>query len=294
MARSMTGFGRGEARRGRFAVQAAVRSVNNRGLRVSLSLGERLQAMELDLQRLVRGRVSRGSVSVAVEAEELDATPGYVVDAAVIRYYWEALRGLRQELGLEEPLSLGLLATLPGAVRRRSEPGEIPEDLRLAAREAVEAALEVMVRARETEGRSTWKEVGLLCERIRELVGQVEARVPEMVEAYRVRLSERLGRLLERVESDLREEDLRRELAIYAERSDISEEIARLRGFLDMIQGLGAEEGPVGRRLEFIAQEMFREANTMASKAAGARIAQVALDIKTEVEKLREQAANIE
>ena len=139
-----------------------------------------------------------------------------------------------------------------------------------------------------------WSDMTDRCETIRRLIDKVEAKIPGMVEAYRTRLSARLSALLERVGSDLREEELRREIALYADRSDISEEIARLRAHLEMIDRVGARNEPSGRRLEFIPQEMFREVNTMASKAAEAEMAENILDIKGEVEKLREQSLNIE
>ncbi len=294
MTRSMTGFGRGEASTGRFAIHVTLRSVNNRGLRLGFNIADRLQGMEVELDRLVRSRISRGTVSVVVGAEEPAGAPGYMLDAKAIRYYREAFRALQDDLGVEERVPMSVLATLPGAVRKGSEPGEISEELRAGVRQATQLALDGLIRVREEEGGMIWKETAARCERITELIDKVHVGVPAMVEAYRVRLSGRLSKLLESVDSSLREEDLRREVAVYADRSDISEEIARLRTYLDMIRQLENSEGSVGRRLEFIAQEMFREANTMASKAGDAKIAQATLDIKAEIEKLREQAMNVE
>ena len=268
--------------------------MNNRGLRLGFNIADRLQGMEVELDRLVRSRISRGTVSVVVGAEEPAGAPGYMLDAKAIRYYREAFRALQDDLGVEERVPMSVLATLPGAVRKGSEPGEISEELRAGVHQATQLALDGLIRVREEEGGMIWKETAARCERITELIDKVHVGVPAMVEAYRVRLSGRLSKLLESVDSSLREEDLRREVAVYADRSDISEEIARLRTYLDMIRQLENSEGSVGRRLEFIAQEMFREANTMASKAGDAKIAQATLDIKAEIEKLREQAMNVE
>jgi uncharacterized protein (TIGR00255 family) len=294
MVRSMTGFGRGHTRTERYAVSVEARSVNNRNLRAGFRLPDRLQGLEAELEKLVRDAVSRGTVNVSISLDDLTGDPGYILDPAAIRYYDDALRTLRRELGAAEEPPLSVLVTLPGVVRKSKTAEDVPEELWNAVRQALEAALRELVAAREREGKYTWEDMMSRCRAIGVLLGRVEARVPQMVEDYRRRLSERLGKLLQGVGTELAEEDLRKEIAMFADRSDISEEISRLRSHLALMEKATAAGEPYGRKLEFITQEMFREANTMASKAAAAEMVSDLIDIKSEIEKLREQALNVE
>jgi uncharacterized protein (TIGR00255 family) len=284
----MTGFGLGMSRTARFAVRAEVRSVNNRNLRVTLRLPERIQGMEPELEKRIHNGVSRGAVSVAISLDDVSGDPGYVVDSAAIRFYRDALRKIKVE---KVPLSA--LIALPGVIRKKSAE-EVPEELAAAVRDAVKGATQQFMAARETEGAFIWKDMTARCRAVSALVERIEARIPSVIEEYRRRLSERLAKLLNGVGSSLTEEDLRKEVALFADRSDISEEITRLRSHLALMAGPGARDEPYGRKLEFITQEMFREANTMASKATDAEMVQEMLEIKSEIEKLREQALNVE
>lgn len=289
MVRSMTGFGRGEARAGRFTVRAEIRSVNNRNLRVIYRMPDLLQSMENDFNNVLRDTIIRGSVTVAFNVDETGGEPGYELDLDVIRHYREALR----ELDASAPLSLEGLAALPGAVRKKVS-DETEAERGEAAIAALRQAQDALVASRETEGRFIWEDMLARCKVIRALVDRIEARVPVMVEEYRHRLAERLGKLLEGVSAALTQDDLRKEIALFADRSDISEEITRMRSHLELMESMGKVKEPIGRKLEFITQEMFREANTMGAKANDAAMVHDALDIKAEVEKLREQSLNIE
>jgi len=289
MIRSMTGFGQSERRTDRYAVRAEVRSVNNRNLRVTFRLPDRLQGMEPELERIIRNAVSRGTLGVTMALDDFTGDPGYLLDTAALRYYRDALR----EFDAVAEVPLSVLMTLPGAVRRKTAE-EVPEELAKAVRDALTAATAMLAAAREVEGAFIWKDISSRCDTIRSLVGRVEGRIPGMIEDYRRRLSERLAKLLQGVGSELTEDDMRKEIALFADRSDISEEITRLRSHLALMAKGGSGTEPYGRTLEFITQEMFREANTMASKAADPEMIHGALDIKSEVEKLREQALNVE
>jgi len=288
MVRSMTGFGLGMSRTDRFAVRVEVRSVNNRNLRVTLRLPERLQGMEPELEKMFHNAVSRGAVSAAVSLDDVSGDPGYVLDTAAIQFYRKALRKIKAE---KVPLSA--LIALPGVIRKKSAE-EVPEELAAAVRDAVKAAVQQFIAARETEGAFIWKDMTARCRTVSALVERIEARIPSVIEDYRRRLSDRLAKLLSGVGSSMSVEDLRKEVALFADRSDVSEEITRLRSHLALMAGPGGRDEPYGRKLEFITQEMFREANTMASKATDAEMVQEMLDIKSEIERLREQALNVE
>jgi uncharacterized protein (TIGR00255 family) len=288
MIRSMTGFGFGSSETSRFALRAEVRSVNNRNLRVTLRLPERLQALEPEFEKMLREAMSRGTVTVVITVDDMSGDPGYALDTAAIQFYRDALKKVAKG-----PVPLAVLLTLPGTLRKKPVE-EIPDELVTAAREAMQRAIRQLVAAREAEGAFIWKDMTARCRAIAALLERVEARIPRMIEDYRRRLSDRLAKLLEGVGATITLEDVRKEVALFADRSDVSEEITRLRSHLALMAKADSRDEPYGRKLEFILQEMFREANTMGSKATDAEMVQEMLDIKSEIEKLREQALNVE
>jgi len=294
MIRSMTGFGRGEAREERYHVSAEARSVNHRGLRIAFHLSEALQPLESEIDKLVRSRVARGTVTVAVRCEDLSGETGYELDDSALEYYWKALSRAGERLSIPLRPALESLVSLPGVVRKRQAGASVPEVLRTAANTAVEGAVNELVRAREQEGAFIWRDILARCDAIESALTDVERELPEMVSSYRARLRERLAPLLKEIGGGLKEDDLHREVVLFADRSDVTEELTRLRSHLALVRSLPDRDEPVGRHLEFAAQEMFREANTIASKAAGAEVIERVLDIKAEVERLREQALNVE
>ena len=294
MIRSMTGFGRGQVAGEDFEVRTEVRSVNNRNLRITFRLPERLQGLETELEKRARNFVSRGTITVAISLDELKSDPAYEVNRDAIRYYRDSFAAVREDLQLSGEVPLAVLVTLPGVIQRKRDVEEIPEGMWKGVLASLDSALAALIRVREEEGALIWKDIVSHCKTVSELVNAIEAAIPQMIEAYSQRLSKRLKKLLERIETSLTEEEFRREVALFADRSDISEEITRLRSHIQLMTGMGSANESCGKRLEFIAQEMFREANTMASKANDPGMVQLALDIKTGIEKIREQVMNIE
>jgi len=294
MIRSMTGFGRSHVEREGVAVRVEARTVNNRSLRVNFRLPDCLQGLEPELERAVRGRISRGTVSVLIALDVFSGDPGYVIDEAAMKYYRDAMIETGRRLGMSGEVSMDTLAVLPGVIRKRNTGEEISEEVAAAVTAGLEQALAEVVEVRGAEGRYVWDDIVSHCERIAALTDKVEAQAPMMLERHRRRIVERLGPVLKELGDGIREEDVRREVAYFADRSDISEEISRLRSHLELMKGLETLDEPCGRRAEFIAQEMLREANTMASKANDAELVPDVLEIKSEVEKIREQALNVE
>jgi uncharacterized protein (TIGR00255 family) len=290
----MTGFGRAHVQTERYVVSAEVRAVNNRGLRVTLRLPERVQGLESELEKAVRKVAARGTLSVLIAIDDTEAESAYVLDPAVIRYYRNAFAELAKELDLPAEPSLEAIAALPGAITKRKSLDGIPDELAGAVRQALNDALAELAATREREGAFIWEDVTTRSQSMAGLLDRVQERLPLMLEEYRQRLAERLSKLLEPVGASLNESDLQRELALFASRSDIAEEMSRLRSHLTMLTEARPGGDPFGRRFEFIAQEMFREANTMAAKANDTQTVQHILDIKAEIEKLREQALNVE
>jgi uncharacterized protein (TIGR00255 family) len=294
MIRSMTGYGRGENQVGDYQVRAEIRSVNNRNLRVSSRLPDRLQGLDPEIDRILRGRLSRGTVTLSLQFDDFSGDPGYVIDEAVVAHYKGKLSALADSLGMEEGITLDKLISMPGAVRRNVGAGEICEDLKAAALLSADAALASLVENREQEGENIWRDIMDRCARISGIVDDVEKKLPGIVASYRTRVMERLKPLLEEVGAQLSEDDVRKEVVFFADRTDIAEEITRMRSHIGLMGDLTEQADPSGRRAEFIAQEMFREANTMGSKAGDAEMIPDLLEIKAEVEKIREQALNVE
>jgi len=294
MIRSMTGFGRSHIETEHYAVQTEVRTVNNKTMRISFRLADALQGLESQLEKQIRAAIGRGTVTLTITVDNLSGEPGYDLDAAVLNYYRDAVSRAGKALDVNETVPLSVLVTLPGVIKRAKTLDDIPDELADAVDKSLAKALAALVEVREKEGRFVWDDMTPRCRTILEIVDRIEKHLPQMIEDYRSRLSERLAVLLAGLGSTVTEDDVGREVALFADRSDISEEISRMRSHVDMLLALEEMNEPCGRRLEFIAQEMFREANTMGSKANAPEITRDVVEIKAEIEKLREQALNVE
>jgi uncharacterized protein (TIGR00255 family) len=293
MLKSMTGFGRGEWKARSYHYTVEVRSVNHRYLEVRARLPRRLAVLEPLVQREVERHCARGRVDVGVTEREVVARPRALrVDHALAAEYLRALRGLQGELGLPGEVSVELLGGLPD-VLAVEEPAE--EDAG-AAWEELRAALEVALGAlqamRASEGQALVRELGTRLAEAEEAVARARRRAPEVVAAHRERLTQRIAALLDGRPVDSGR--LEQEVALLADRSDVTEECARLESHLDQFRAILDGPGPHGRRLDFLCQEIHREANTLGAKANDAALAQVVVALKTEVEKLREQVQNVE
>jgi uncharacterized protein (TIGR00255 family) len=290
----MTGYGRADAQAGDYLVRAEARSVNNRNLRVTCRLPDRLQGLDPELEKLLRSRLARGTVTLALHFDDFSGDPGYVIDEAAAAHYRARLGAIGGKLGLEGDVTLETLLALPAVVRRNVGDGEIPAELHTAAMQAAGEAVEALVASRRQEGANIWRDILDRCEALARRVDKVEAEMPGVIAQYRQRILERLGPLMEEIDAELDEERVRKEVVFYADRTDVTEEITRMRSHLELMRDLGEQSAASGRRAEFIAQEMFREANTMNAKAGDAAVIPDLLEIKAEVEKIREQALNVE
>jgi len=294
----MTGYGLGEVRAqgGRWVVEA--RSVNHRFLEVNVRLPRGLQALEDRIRAAFAERLLRGRVDVSIIRED-PARRGRAVrvDAELARQYAMALEELRQALNLSDPVPLSVLLSLPDVIRVE-EAAEDPEALWAELQPAVEQCADRLLRMREAEGARLAQDLLERLDRIEEEVDRISARAPEVVRAYAARLRRRVGELLREggvPEGAVDEARLSMEVALFADRSDIREEVVRLRSHLAEARGILQQgTGSVGRKLEFLLQEMMREANTVGAKAGDLEIARAVLGIKSELEGLREQAQNLE
>jgi len=293
MIRSMTGFGTGEALTpaGRFTIE--IRSVNHRFSEVLVRLPRDLSALEDRVRAAVQARVLRGRVEVTIIREERGSRPKTVKsDTELARAYAQALRELADVLGVAGPLTLSQIVSLPD-VLRVEETREDAEALWPDLGRAVEQAVGALVAMREAEGRRLAGDLLARLDRIGDVTHAVEARSRTAVADYAQRLNQRIAELLSEVPLD--ENRLAMEIAIFAERVDVSEEVTRLRSHLAQFrQDVTNADGAIGRRLEFVLQEMGREANTIGSKASDLEITRAVIAIKGELESLREQVQNVE
>ncbi|MDI6871550.1 MAG: YicC/YloC family endoribonuclease [Bacillota bacterium] len=292
MVRSMTGFGRGEAVRDRYRVTVEARAVNHRFLDVAFRLPKAAAGFEERLRAMIAGRLSRGRVEVSVSLEEVGETRRPVkVDIPLARGYQEALAELQGALGLPGEITLGTVLGLPGVVV--AEETTDPDTLWTALEEAAAAALSEIVRMRESEGARLKADLEQRLSAVSEEVEAIAERAPALSEEYRQRLEERVREVLG--EAPVDEARLLQEVALVADRSSISEEVVRLRSHLaEAAATLASDEPAVGRKLEFLLQEMNREINTIGSKGTDVQIARQVIAVKAELEKIREQVQNIE
>jgi len=294
MVRSMTGFGRAEASGESIAVTVEARSVNHRHLDVALRLPRALGALELDARRLVQSRLERGRVEVTVQLTPLGgaAAQRVQVDGALAREYIARARALAMELGLEGAPNLTWVLERPGVVRlEEPEPVEPAAPWPLLA-EALGRALDELVARRTAEGERLVEALRTLHAELTTAVDVVAARGPAATARREDRLRERLRALL--AETAIDEARIVTEAAIWADKSDVTEELARLRAHLAEFTLLLDKGGPVGRPLDFLIQELNREVNTVASKADDLEMSQAALTAKGVLEKIREQVQNLE
>ena len=298
--RSMTGYGRGSSARDGVRVEVELRSVNHRFLDLKLRAGGLDAAVEDRITSAIRGRLGRGAVTASVRASGRTGVRGIVVDEEIGAQVHEELERLARALGDRGgAIPIELVCAQPGVIRP-AEVEEGGEALSACADEATAAALDQLVAMREAEGEALSRDTIARTDRLGEVVDQIE-RLSEAAPADAAsRLEERIDRLLQgrlpqtsRVEVDAQR--LAQEVALLADRLDVTEEIVRARSHLDQLRRHAAgAAGPIGRKLDFLVQELGREVNTIGSKSQSAEIAAAVVEAKAELEKLREQVQNVE
>lgn len=292
MIRSMTGYGRSDAGEAgnRFGVE--VRSLNNRYLDVQVKAPRGLMAVEPRVKKMVQDRFSRGRFDVVIVREiERDKSGTLVVDEALAARYIDALRHLKVRFGLAGEVDLSLVAALPDLVAVTEAKDDL-DAIWKALGSGLALALDDLDRMRCEEGSVLVRDIGTRIGTIEGLVQSIQAKSPATVENARKRMADSLARLLAEQPDPAR---LAQEIAILAERMDVTEELTRLGSHIGQFRAMLADpREAVGRKLDFLIQEMGREVNTIASKAMDSHIAMDAVSIKAELEKIREQAQNIE
>jgi uncharacterized protein (TIGR00255 family) len=291
--KSMTGYGRGSIVSDDFSVSVDLKTVNNRFLDIHLRLSSELSSLETGIKRQISSRLARGRVDVTVNFERT-AQVAYELNRALIAGYVQALREMQEEFFIAGELDINVLARVPGALQPARD--GLNEAMISGLEQAVEQALNELEQMRAQEGEALRKEMSERVENIEEMVPKIEDSAAGLVDAYRARLQKRIGELLNRDGQAIEVDPgrLAQEVAYLSDRSDVSEEMVRLRSHLAQFREALDSTGETGKMLDFLLQELNREANTTLSKSTNLSIKEAALGIKAEVEKLREQVQNVE
>ena len=292
MIKSMTGFGRGHKVLNGRDITVEIRSVNHRYYEFSSRLPRSLNYLEERLKSLLQGRISRGKVEVSVLLNNVEAADEKItINRDVVREYIEALRSVKGEFGLTDDLALSNVLRIPDAftvVKTETDEEQLWEDIKSTAEEA----LEHFISMRENEGARMKQDVLSRLAKIEEWVGVVETRSPQVVEDYRKRLYDKMCEVLS--SSNIDENRILLEAGIFSEKTAVDEETVRLRSHIAQFRSMLESGEPVGRKLDFLVQEMNRETNTIGSKVQDIEVTRIVVDQKSEIEKIREQIQNIE
>lgn len=292
MIKSMTGFGRGEAGDEIRKIIVEIKSVNHRYLDLNVKLPRKLNAYEVEIRNVIKSRIVRGKVDVFITLEEAkEASDVLHYNTHVADMYMENLRKMSQDYGIPFDVTASSLARFPD-VLEITEAEEDDEMLHLFLMDALASALDQFVENRTQEGMRLQQDLLLKMDEMSEYVSFLEKRSPMIVEEYRDKLHTKVAEMLG--DTSIDENRIAAEVVIYADKVCIDEEMVRLRSHVDETRHMLSDAEEVGRKLDFIAQEMNREANTILSKSTDVEIAGVGISLKTLIEKVREQIQNLE
>ena len=290
---SMTGFGDATTERDGTHYAVEIRSLNNRFFKPVIKLPENVSGLEPELETMLREKLGRGSITYILKMRLDSADAAYHINTQALKSYLEQLQEVK---GLDRLVHIDLasLVQLPGVCQEpRDETDEIARHGDVI-RELSRLAIDKLNSMREREGRSLFNELMKHVTVISNNLNEIAQRAPSVIEDYHKRLSQRVNQLLSKAELKVNEVDLIKEVAVFAERADIAEEIQRLGHHLQVFEEACRKDEHAGRKLDFITQEMLREANTIGSKANDAQIARHIVEIKGAIDRLKEQVQNVE
>lgn len=292
MIKSMTGFGRGSTDQegGRFTVE--IKTVNHRYLDLNIKMPKAFIALEDRMRKLIKEKVNRGKIDVFITQNNYEKQGvNAVLNEPLADSYVQCLNKIRERYGIKENITVSLIAKFPEVITVKQEEEDL-EILWESLRTPLEDAVNMLVSMREKEGTKLQQNIFVKCDYIKSLLDKIEKRSPQMVVEYKQKLTTRLGELMQDYTID--ESRIAMEIALFADKACLDEEIVRLNSHLIQVKDTLNLEEPIGRKLDFIVQEMNREANTIASKSNDLEITNHVLNIKNEIEKIREQIQNIE
>jgi uncharacterized protein (TIGR00255 family) len=297
---SMTGFGSAICTEGDVSVSVELKTVNNRFFKLSLKLSDGFNAFEQRIETLIRSVIERGTINAHVRIVGTQENSGYRINTTVLESYVKQLSEEAMALGQKGyaphgSLSLDRLVFLPGVISTENETSESEcEKIWTLLEKNIREALDALQMMRKTEGESMAKDLTANVESLRQFIGNIAELAPRTAPAYRQKLKERIEKAMEEQGLPLGDADFIRELAVYADRCDISEELVRFQSHLEQFTSAMQSQESCGRKLDFLTQELFREVNTIGSKANDADITKHVVEIKTIIERIREMVQNIE
>lgn len=291
----MTGFGSASMDVDGAHYLIEIRSLNNKYFKSQLRLPEELQGLEAELESAVSRRLNRGTIVVTVKYSDTSEKAAATINSNALRRYFDQLmqmKGLDHEAAR---VDIGSLLELPGVVVNDTGEERL-EQARIALMKLVTEACDRVLDMRTREGKGLHDDLLSHCNGIRDHLDVIQKRVPKILEQYQQRLRQRMETLLKESGAAVKEDDLMREVAIYAERSDIAEEVSRLQGHLEQFNELIGSDTPepVGRTLDFLSQEMLRETNTIGSKCMDVEVSRRIVEIKSAIDRIKEQSHNVE
>ncbi|TCO78972.1 YicC/YloC family endoribonuclease [Marinisporobacter balticus] len=293
MIKSMTGFGRGEAKDLERQFTVEVKSVNHRYNDIVVRMPKRLTYLEEQLKNIVKGKIKRGRVEIYITFENIGETDAKIsVNAPLAKQYVESLKNIREDLQIIDDISVSLISKFPDVIK--VEQKEEDEDATWGClQEATNKALKMLMEMRMAEGKKLAEDIENRCMYISNIVEHIENKGPQVVLEHKEKLRDRIHELLEDATA-IDENRLNMEVALIADKCSITEEIVRLKSHIHQLKKALEENEAIGRKLDFLIQEMNREINTVGSKSNDLEITNYVVDIKSELEKIREQIQNIE
>ncbi len=291
---SMTGFGEASRRSDGVSVAIEVRTINSRYFKLSIRGPEGYTSFEPLVEPTLRKAVRRGTIQVQFRIDRAPSPDDYRIDQGVLAGYHRQLKSACEEWEDAEPVRIDALLMLPGVVQDMSDRSVDAQRDWPLLKDGLDEALEHLLQMRTQEGAAMAADLEANCQTVIDRLEQIEGLAPRVIDGYRQRLAERVNKALERFQVSLDPGDLIREVSLFCERSDISEEIVRLRSHVQQFREIMARAESSGRKLEFLAQEMFRESNTIGAKANDVEISRHVVDVKAAIERIREQVQNVE
>jgi len=291
--KSMTAYGRGEYQKGDIVFVAEMRSLNNRYRDIILRIPKNYQILENELKSIISNRIRRGRVEVTVQLENNGETGPYnfELNLPLVDSYFKVFNELVERFGLDQEIELGSVLQMKDAIFLKPEERDL-EEVKTGFEAALGQALDSLDEMRLKEGNAIRTDLVNRLGLLEKYLNTVDKRAPILVEEYREKLNDRINHMLKDVAVD--ESRLAQEVALFSERSDVTEEIVRIRSHLQQFREYLSFDDALGRRLDFLIQEINREVNTLSSKASDSSISKVSVEMKAELEKLREQIQNVE
>lgn len=293
---SMTGYGEARAEEDGVTYRVEIRSLNNRYFKASIKVPEPFQRYETNIDKHLRSRLGRGSVAYSLRVKNENPSAAYEINTVILAEY---VRQLKEVAGTDGTacIDLARLVEVPGIFQPPDINGDILDAHFEIARRLTEEAIDKLIEMRKTEGRALLADLQEQCAEIRTRIAEIQKRAPSVVEEYRKKLQSRIQLLLDGIDGtnvELYQDALSREVAIFAERCDINEEISRITSHMDQFVELCDAPELTGRKLDFLAQEMLREANTIGSKSNDAEISRAVVEVKAAIDRIKEQVQNVE